>query len=376
MTNPNDILGILNSRDKRLEGQTYKLNGGVAPFAMDVAFPEEMDIDTSRMSVWLPFADGTRRDGVGDLLEVTGIRLERHRNNPVCLFDHGKGQGEFDKWPIALAEDRDTKAYTVEIDATNRTARCNAFFYQGTGIKGAEREKEERFAIFCEQLYHLIAERFIRAGSIGYQVIKGLPLQPDYERGVPQGLHLLETLMLEASAVIMPANMDTVRKGWDVAREILCLNGVCGKPLSPVLVKSLQSQAPAKKAMMLVHDKDCKCGGTCEKCKSTPVPLAKLPDTKIPPSRWKPGLGAIKELRLQYGSKSKDKKGRKGPTPPKVEGNSYFGSCDRDDQGHCLPSGESGQEKPGGNNPPQKEVTKNRDELLALAQYEIGAAML
>src|SRR5690606_24340062 len=63
------------------------------------------------------------------------------------------------------------------------------------------------------------------------------------EKGTPKGLHLLKTLLLEVSAVVLPANQDTVAKA-------LSLPQVCGKPMSPMLVKSLAPYAPPRKAMM------------------------------------------------------------------------------------------------------------------------------
>lgn len=254
---PPALHSLLDNRDQRIGPHyCYKLQGPSAQYGLDVTFPDEgMDIDESSMSVVIPFASGLRRDGVGDLLEVGGIRTERHQKNPIVLFDHGKEV----KLPIAMAMDRQTKEYTVQIDPVSQSAWCKAFFYNGKGIEGVDRTADFNHAVFCEQLFDLIAQGYIRGGSIGYQVVKALELPPDYERGIPKGLHLLSTLMLEASAVVMPANQDTVRKGLDwgqavdfwnkntieTAREILAMPQVCGKSLSPVLVKSLEEYTKA-----------------------------------------------------------------------------------------------------------------------------------
>lgn len=217
--------------DNRSSATATKL-AGTNQYGLDVAF-DTIDIDEKNMAVVIPFADGNRRDGVGDLLEVGGIDTSRHRMNPVVLFDHAKEV----KLPIALAEDRNTKAYTVIVDPETRTARAQAFFYQGTGINGVDRDREYDHAVFCEQIFDLTAKRFIRGGSIGYQVISANAIPPDYERGIPAGQHLLRTLMLECSAVIMPCNKDTVRK-------MLAMPSICGKAPSPWLVKSLSLYAP------------------------------------------------------------------------------------------------------------------------------------
>lgn len=227
-----DTTAILAGRTERLPGLCYKLAGPSNRYGLDVALPDTLDIDTGRMAVRIPFADGTRRDGVGDLLEVGGINLSRHVKNPICLFDHGKSI----PLPIGLAEDPETNAYTVELDPVAKTATANVFFYRGKGLHGVGKDTEFQHALFCEQLYDLIANRYVRAGSIGYQVVKALPLQPDYDTGTPQGLHLLSVLMLECSAVVLPANGDTVRK-------VLGMDRVCGKALSPMLIKSLEPYA-------------------------------------------------------------------------------------------------------------------------------------
>lgn len=234
-----EVEAVMSNRIHNLPGTAYKLATG-GQYGMDVSVAD-MDIDEKSMSVMIPFADGNRRDGVGDLLDVEGIRTERHRRNPIVLFDHGKHV----QMPVGMAEDPNTGNYTVQIDPISKTARGRCFFYQAKMITPEMGIVESPYdhALFCEQLFDLIAKKFIRAGSIGYQVIKSLPLDPDYGRGTPKGLHLLEVLMLEMSAVVLPANGDTVRKA-------LALPSVCGKPMSPYLIKSLEPYAPEKVVQM------------------------------------------------------------------------------------------------------------------------------
>lgn len=237
----NDPLAILNGRSKSEDSTRY---GYLLPhnnlYGIDTAFPDDSSewVDEKNMALWIPIADGNRRDGVGDLLEVSGIVTERHQKNPIVLFDHGK-KNEF---PIAMAAERgesgkyDLSKYTLQIDAIAKTAKVKAYFYQ-THIK-------PEHALFCEQLFDMACKRMLGAGSIGYQNIKTVPLQPDYQTGTPQGLHLLKILMLEGSLVVLPANMDTVAKTLRDDR-------LCGKPLSPYLVKSLQPFAPEEKATVV-----------------------------------------------------------------------------------------------------------------------------
>lgn len=250
-----DILGkslsVLNARAS-LPSHAYSYQIGTNTYGLDAIIGDELDIDEGKMSVWVPFADGKRRDSVGDLLEVGGIRTERHRANPIVLWNHGKEQ----QIPIGLTEDRDTKAYTVAIDPTNQIAKACCFFYSGTGIKGVDRSQEYQHALFCEQIFDMLCKRLVRSGSIGYQVVQAQPLPPDPQRGVPRGLHLLSVNMLEASVVVLPANQDTVRKSIDAyeswqesVTKLVRDNQLCGKELSPVLYKSLVGFAAPRKAI-------------------------------------------------------------------------------------------------------------------------------
>lgn len=230
------------SRGKEMPpGISYEFAPG--QFGLDSFLPASPRIDEARMSIVIPFADGRNRDGVGDLLEVGGIDLSRHQSNPIALFDHGKNV----VLPIGMAEDPVSRLYTVNIDQQARSADADTFFYQGKGMEGVNADDEYHHAVFCQQLFHLMAKRFVRGGSIGYTVTAARELPPDRNNGTPKGLHLLAVKMLELSAVVLPANQDTVTKSLrhfrhgmsETAREILAMRSVAGNPLSCHLIKSL-----------------------------------------------------------------------------------------------------------------------------------------
>lgn len=254
---PNLPFHELNRRVEPVMGYAYKLfdttpqgqqqpgQAALASYGLDVVLNGPLRADPNRMSLWIPFVDGNIRDGVGDLLEVGGIDTSRHRLNPIVLFDHGKHI----QLPIAQASDPEAEnSYTVQLDPIRQCGELEAFFYQGKGnLPSLSKEENYNHALFCEQLYDLAIKKFLRGGSIGYQVIQAKEIPPNYEKGTPKGLHLIRTKMLEGSLVVLPANMVTVRKalspdGWnpvEAAREILAMPNVCGKSLSPYLVKSL-----------------------------------------------------------------------------------------------------------------------------------------
>jgi hypothetical protein len=249
---------FLEARAKDLDPTryAYKLADSVGGslYGMDSVFGAKADFDPARMSLWINYADGDGRDGGGDLLEIGGIDTSRHRKNPIVLFDHGK----MVKLPIAKSRDPDTAEYTNYLDPATKIARLNAFFYQGKSgeeldgdaVARAERDlwagaKSALFehAVFCQQMYDMAIKEFVNGGSIGYLIKAARELPANWETGTPKGLHLLATLMLEGSLVVLPMHQDTVRK-------MLALPECCGKPLSPWLVKSLEPLAGEKKAVL------------------------------------------------------------------------------------------------------------------------------
>ncbi len=289
---------LVKNENNRLYGQSYKLSGAASQFGMDIAFPDTIECNEREMSIVIPIADGNRRDGVGDLLEIGGIRTDRHRQNPISLFDHGKKV----ELPIGMAavwdEDLnryDFSQYTYSADTITQTAKIKTFFYRGKGLDSVERKTEYDHAVFCEQLFDMAVKRLVQAGSIGYQVISARELPPDYEKGTPKGLHLLSILMLEGSLVVMPANQDTVMK-------MLSMPSCCGKPLSPYLIKSLEPYAAEPKATMLVHQEKSILPINTKEESEVPLESVRGPNT-VPPPNWKPGAGAIKKIRQEIRQK-------------------------------------------------------------------------
>ena len=240
---------IINGRSKDMDRSkyAYSLIEGANQFGLDATFVGDIDIDRAKMAVSIVYADGTRRDGVGDLLEVGGIDLSRHQANPIHLFDHGKVV----QLPIGRTVDPDTSLYTGMIDPVSKTAKDLVYFWQGkgksfpdqgTGVAKANVKPYEH-ALFCEQIFQMLDDKYLNGGSIGYQVKHARELFPDYETGTPKGLHLLSVLKLESSTVVLPANGDTVRK-------MLAMDAIAGKPPCEYFVKSLQPYAPEKKAVV------------------------------------------------------------------------------------------------------------------------------
>lgn len=243
-------------------------DAGPDRYGIDVIMAETPKYDLNKMCLWIPIADGARRDGVGDRIRIEGIDLERHMKNPLFLFDHGKEK----KLPLGSFRERDTGVYTVQKDLVAGTMGGWGYFYQGKdadNLGNGKASKSEQYdhALFCEQTFDMAVKCLINGGSIGYQVKRAQEIPPDYERGTPKGLDLIATLMLEGSLVILPANMDTVNK-------FLVDNFCCGKTLDHVLYKSLEYFSD-KHTIQATVPADVRTGG------------------KIPPARWNPGLGAV-----------------------------------------------------------------------------------
>lgn len=197
-------------------------------YGLDVVLGDDLQINEAEMSCWVNFADGNSRDGVGDVTEVAGINCERHRKNPIVLFDHGKHC----QLPIALAEDPNTKQYTVEIRPDTRTAKAKCFFYQGKNGDGLEKNHAQ----FCYDIFDMLSKKFIRGGSFAYQIIRAERLQPDYTQGTPPGLHLLATRLLELGPTVIPAHQDTVMKMLDMPGH----SDIFYKSLQPYVLPRLE----------------------------------------------------------------------------------------------------------------------------------------
>jgi ADP-ribose pyrophosphatase YjhB (NUDIX family) len=201
----------------RRPGYAYTLKNGKA--AIDYVATSDITIDKSRMSASGIFVS-PRLDRQGDVIEMSGIRTENHRTNPVVLWDHGQGKGEEDQLPIGKTED-EYGQYTVTL--TDEHGIAKTYFSQS--LRRAS------------QVFGLICEKILRAQSIGFDVIKTEPLYFERRR---MGNHLREIEMVETSWTAIGANPDAVRsamcKNWD------------GKPLDCGLLASLEPFAARLKA--------------------------------------------------------------------------------------------------------------------------------
>jgi phage head maturation protease len=166
--------------------------------------------DEEEFSITFPFAASHGRDRGGDFLEVGGIDTANHRRNPVVFLDHGKNF----QLPIGKTEDRRGN-YTVTIDRGRGLAVATVFL--------------SRHLPEARQVFQLWKEGILRAGSIGYRPVRATRLPRDPEHGLPEGLHLQRTGLLEPSIVGLPMNADTVRKVLD------------GRQLSPALAQCVKS---------------------------------------------------------------------------------------------------------------------------------------
>jgi hypothetical protein len=285
-----DIIQFLDARSKNFPSldsihYSYKLAG--SSFGIDVPIIRDLEIDESTQSLFIPAADGNRRDGVGDLVEVTGILTERHQKRPLILFDHGKSV----QLPIArarkIAHQPDTYSFTVNMG--EKTAGCRAYFY--TGKEDCDESlgcKQYDQAVFSNEIFDMCVQDMIGAGSIGYQIVDGEHIPPDYNRGIPQGMHLKSINLLEVSLVVLACNQDTVGvakslpyatkslstpnsyPAFDKIQSLLTGGRICGKPATPLLIKALEPYRATKKSTIIsgwkaMHPVGCKCAKCAKK---------------------------------------------------------------------------------------------------------------
>lgn len=189
-------------------------------YAMDSIIQDSIAVDESKMAAKLVFAAGTDRDRKGDLFEVGGIDTSNH-SRPGCAvvyLDHGRNCSK----PIAKCFDPQNN-YTVVKDTKSQKAWAWTYFCQG--LKDAE------------DVFRLICGGFLASGSIGYRPIKAMYLPPDPPRGLPAGLHLLATDLVEVTWTGMPVNPEATRS---------MLEGTFGKSLSAPVRRTMEPFAAAR----------------------------------------------------------------------------------------------------------------------------------
>lgn len=156
---------------------------------------EASNIDERNMMVRCKWADGNRKDGVGDVTEIAGIICDRHRANPAVFFNHAKEI----VLPIAKTEDEKGQ-YTVFLDPVAREAWADIYFYQGSGAH----------AKASAEIFDMVVKGFLRGTSFAYQILRAVDMPYEYSTMTPQGKHLLSVMMTEISIVPLPCNADTV----------------------------------------------------------------------------------------------------------------------------------------------------------------------
>lgn len=192
-------------------GFSYKF--APSGYAMDSIVQDKIDVDESKMAAKLVFAAGTDRDRKGDLFEIGGIDTSNH-SRPGCAvvyLDHGRNCSK----PIAKCFDPQNN-YTVVKDVKAQRAWAWTYFCQG--LKDAE------------DVFLLICKGFLASGSIGYRPVKAMYLPPDAPRGLPSGLHILNSDLVEVTWTGMPVNPEATRS---------MLEGTFGKSLSEPIRRTL-----------------------------------------------------------------------------------------------------------------------------------------
>ncbi len=205
---------------------SYKFAGTGTYAAPKVSLDEKPKLDVKKMSAPLVFANGNNRDREGDITEIGGIRTGNHQMSPIVMLDHGK---HF-HLPIGrCSPEPNSPIYTVELDTSRKLGIAETYFSQ--------RLPE------AEQAYALIEEGLLNAGSYGYRAISGKMLPPDFRKNLPEGVHLLETELVEVTWTPMPVNGEAVR-------ACLSKDRLCGKSLTHGVKAMLLPFCPAKPAQV------------------------------------------------------------------------------------------------------------------------------
>lgn len=204
----------------------------VGQLAADVI--SEPAIDTNALTVRMRISTN-QCDRVNHVVRQEGINLELYRDNPIVLFGHGM---EGIALPVAVSEDPNG-LLTVE----NRDDGTYAIAHHSKSLK------------LSMQMFDLVAQRFIRASSIG---ITPTVLSKGYDTDGDQVLFVEEGYLNEWSYCTIGVNpgaritksLADCREFLDlqceVANRILVTNTLDGTPIHPVIRKSLQAAVVTK----------------------------------------------------------------------------------------------------------------------------------
>lgn len=212
VTTPDLLTGVA----QRRPGYTYALKNG--RLALDhVLTASQIITDPGKMTATGVFVSSSI-DRVGDRISMAGINTDNHQRNPVVLWNHGQNPN-FDM-PIGKTEDENGR-YLVQIGEHEGVA--TTVFSQTLPC--------------AAQFFGLIAEKILRAQSIGFDKIRTQPLRVN---GQYLGDDLLEIEMVEVSWTGIGCNPDAllmaIHKNWD------------GRPLDPVIRAALEPYAANLKA--------------------------------------------------------------------------------------------------------------------------------
>jgi 2'-5' RNA ligase len=156
----------------------------------------------------------SRRDWVGDVVNIEGVDFKFHRANPVVLWDHGK----WDPKPIGITETPQGQ-YTVVKDLENEIITQKTYFNK---------------LDHAQQIYHLVRERQIRANSIAFKDLVVHKLPPDPGNGLHKPGRYVETCALVECSWV-PAGMNP-----DAVLTLLGKEKVEGDPLHWTIRKSFE----------------------------------------------------------------------------------------------------------------------------------------
>lgn len=216
------IEDVLKARQgKRLPGQIFSsercsMKGGLVRDRPTLASETFMDRTAMSITATISTPDEDRSD---DIVEPTGILLERYTLNPVVFFDHGE---EY-TLPIAKSVDGSGR---LSIVADNDEVIATAFFSQSLPL--------------ARQVFELWDEKILSATSINF-IPKAATVRPGTGRRDRPGMHVTSWELLEWSIVGVPDNPYAVAKALDRGK-------LDGRAIEEPLLAMLKRFAPKTRA--------------------------------------------------------------------------------------------------------------------------------
>lgn len=156
------------------------------------------DLSASEPRTLLMIGSTESVDRDGDVLDVSGWKLEAYLKNPVVQWAH-----DYSIPPVATAR-------SVYVDQREKKLSFKLYFPTIEELSSNPKIPSDH-ALFVDTIYNMYKNGFLNASSVGFRGLKSAPREDDADRPMwMRGLHFTEQELVELSLVPVPANAEAL----------------------------------------------------------------------------------------------------------------------------------------------------------------------